>query len=1054
MWGHDNADLLANNFSDIPTETEARLNRVWRPSEVNAAGTGRDVGNIDMIFDLTNTSLVGTSSANLQLIIDLDGDGVFTDETIAGGGVITGSIDNGDSTFEFAAVSAMRNNRRFTLATDEQEDYTDYSNSIPININTTSTGADVATTQTNFPLLIRLTDCNKPSGDFWGTETQDAGQDIRFSKTSDITHHFEYEIERWDNTNKVAEIWVLVDSIAGDTKSDYLTMHWENATAIDNSEAEVVFDTTNGFAAVWHLDDDPTGTIIDATPNSNDGTSSGSMTSGDVVTGVVGEGTDFDGTDDNILKSLTVSYWGEFSVSLWVKAGSLGQAINTSVFNNEGGSLDDFQVRINSDVYQISGRDASGEDFGAVVTTDWIYLTLNYDGTTSTGYYDGSSSFTFSGGDDNFGRIQAGVNRGQNRFFEGIIDELQVSDTTRSADWIKLCYENQKEDQILVSSNIYAPGGSLANLTLWLKADAGVKNGGSAISSGTTDEWENSFTNCNFTKIDVAGGTPNLTAGFMNYNPSIYFDGVDDIFEEANIDADVFFADQDNTVFLVFRRVTTLGGKIFAGWESDASADRLAYYESVANGTLRSDVFADASKALVGTSDIIEKNSIATTFSDASDRILFINGTNERQAVAGSMTVAGNTGDFAIGNINSGSSRFAESYISELIFYNTALSTTEINKVETYLAAKYGITLPGDYTASNDTVIWSTDATYQNDIIVIGRDDNEELLQKQSKTIDDSLKVYIDALVASNGANTGSISNDTSFLVIGHNTERQQGFEVEMPAGIESILEREWKITNTNFADSYSIEIEWDSNGVFDINDIRLLVDDDGNFSDATVLGTPSGLTFSNGSIIISGITTAHIPINSTSYFTIGSVDASSASLPIELLSFEAEVQENSTVTLEWETATELNNDYFTIERIQDKVQWESVIQVQGAGNSTTRRSYSTVDDAPYAGLSYYRLKQTDFDGMFSYSPIKAVRVNSSNSVEIYPNPTQNKITVKGSKSELSQISVYDVIGQDVTSQTQQTRSGVSSLVIDLSRLPNGIYILKTTSTANRVIKH
>ena len=176
--------------------------------------------------------------------------------------------------------------------------------------------------------------------------------------------------------------------------------------------------------------------------------------------------------------------------------------------------------------------------------------------------------------------------------------------------------------------------------------------------------------------------------------------------------------------------------------------------------------------------------------------------------------------------------------------------------------------------------------------------------------------------------------------------------------------------------------------------------------------------------------------------------------MPIELLSFEAEVEENSTVKLIWETATEINNDYFTIERMQDTVHWESVVKVQGAGNSTTRRSYSTVDDAPYLGLSYYRLKQTDFNGEFDYSPIKAVRVKTNNSVEIYPNPTQNKITVKGNTTELSQISVYNVLGQDVTSQTQQTKSGESTLVIDLSKLTNGIYFLTTTSTANRVFKH
>ena len=142
--------------------------------------------------------------------------------------------------------------------------------SAPVNINTTVTGANVATTQTSFPLLIRINDTNKPHADFWGTGTQDAGQDIRFSLTSDISRHFPYEIERWDNTNKLAEIWVLVDIVAGNTNSDYLTMHWNNGSAADSSSAEGVFTTSNGFAGVWHLndavtDDQTSGTHVEAT---------------------------------------------------------------------------------------------------------------------------------------------------------------------------------------------------------------------------------------------------------------------------------------------------------------------------------------------------------------------------------------------------------------------------------------------------------------------------------------------------------------------------------------------------------------------------------------------------------------------------------------------------------------------------------------------------------------------------------------------------------------------------------------------------------------------
>ena len=143
----------------------------------------------------------------------------------------------------------------------QNDDYSTWGESIPININTTGGGAGVATDQLNFPLLIRITDANKPHADFWGTGTQNAGQDIRFSKTSDITHHYYYEIDRWDNTNKLAEIWVRVDIIAGNSCSiNYLTMHWDNNSAADSSSASSVFETSNGFIGAYHLDEETAGT--------------------------------------------------------------------------------------------------------------------------------------------------------------------------------------------------------------------------------------------------------------------------------------------------------------------------------------------------------------------------------------------------------------------------------------------------------------------------------------------------------------------------------------------------------------------------------------------------------------------------------------------------------------------------------------------------------------------------------------------------------------------------------------------------------------------------
>ena len=114
-----------------------------------------------------------------------------------------------------------------------------------------------------------------------------------------------------------------------------------------------------------------------------------------------------------------------------------------------------------------------------------------------------------------------------------------------------------------------------------------------------------------------------------------------------------------------------------------------------------------------------------------------------------------------------------------------------------------------------------------------------------------------------------------------------------------------------------------------DITDLRLLVDSDGDFSDASVYNEGGGLSFSYsaGVISVTGISKAQIPNNSTRYITIASVN-SATPLPIELISFEATAKKNRTVQLTWQTASEKNNDYFTIERSVNGIDWKEIDRI------------------------------------------------------------------------------------------------------------------------------
>ena len=188
--------------------------------------------------------------------------------------------------------------------------------------------------------------------------------------------------------------------------------------------------------------------------------------------------------------------------------------------------------------------------------------------------------------------------------------------------------------------------------------------------------------------------------------------------------------------------------------------------------------------------------------------------------------------------------------------------------------------------------------------------------------------------------------------------------------------------------------------------------------------------------------------------FYFNTISIESSLLPIKLLNFNPDLIDDGHVKLSWQTASETNNDYFTIERSINGVEWETVTRINGAGNSSILLNYSTIDNNPYHGVSYYRLKQTDFDGEIEYSKIKSVNLqNQISEVSIYPNPVNTELTIEGNSAELEGIVIYNMSGQNVTARTQQTRINETRMAIDLSQLAVGIYYIKTKTDVYKVYR-
>ncbi len=163
--------------------------------------------------------------------------------------------------------------------------------------------------------------------------------------------------------------------------------------------------------------------------------------------------------------------------------------------------------------------------------------------------------------------------------------------------------------------------------------------------------------------------------------------------------------------------------------------------------------------------------------------------------------------------------------------------------------------------------------------------------------------------------------------------------------------------------------------------------------------------------------------------------------LPIKLLAFAAK-KSKSNVLLSWSTGTELNNDYFLIEKSTDGLEFEELVKIDGAIDSKSQKDYKYTDFNPVIGINYYRLKQVDLDGNFSYSNVEKVEFEIENTVVISPNPFDDFIIVNSSfKNDKSTIQIFNLKGETVFNSTIPAGNNTTKLY--LPDLDSGIYFVK-----------
>jgi len=331
--------------------------------------------------------------------------------------------------------------------------------------NTTASGAGVSNTVLHFPVLVRLTAAN-----FSFSGTRKNGEDIRFIKADGSP--CAYEIERWDSAGAVAEVWVNVDTVFGSDNAHYVKMLWGNPNAAGAANAGAVFDTANGFQGVWHLSDPDLANVKDATGNHFDGTPSD--TAPVAAIGAIGIAKGFKGPSSYFDMKNTASGKlnfpenGVYTLSAWVYADTLDNKFHAIV----GKSDNQYFLKLkpyyppNPMRWEFAEfHDMVGWQITDTLATaqQWKYLVGVRQGANQFFYLDGvlvdtsieiraDSVARYTGDDVTIGKFltYSAIDAGYCPF-SGKIDEVRISSVARSADWIKLCYMNQKTPDALLS---------------------------------------------------------------------------------------------------------------------------------------------------------------------------------------------------------------------------------------------------------------------------------------------------------------------------------------------------------------------------------------------------------------------------------------------------------------------------------------------------------------------------------------------------------------------------------------------------------------------------
>ena len=597
-----------------------------------------------------------------------------------------------------------------------------------------------------------------------------------------------------------------------------------------------------------------------------------------------------------------------------------------------------------------------------------------------------------------------------------------------------------------------SPGGVSTNLTMWMKSNSGTSTTGSLLDSWTyVNDGTKSFTSSGSER-------PTLVSNGINYNPYVWLPGAQLMNGPTGASAPIAFLDDDYTLFAVWR--TNSVAAFQRVWEqfdvASGGGDGISlctwndgnYGDQVEHGPFNHTIIRSYAADIWNISQLNLLDLTAGDLEVIDDRnistgILTINtdagGTNGNGLRALGTTVN------RIGAKSSGNEHL-NGLIAELIVYDAPVSAgTDRNKIFSYLAMKYGITIKTDLISSAGTTVWNstTNSAYNNSVFGIGRDDGSGSTVTQSNSIEtgsgdgtgQSGKANI---VLSNASGLGNLE----FLQLGNDggglTEITGSGDLGGAATGSKRLGREWKVQHTGNVGTVNLGFDLSGitvTGTMTIH-FRLMVDEDGNgnFTNGTIrYYTP--LTFNSGVLGFVNIT-----LNNGEVFALVT-SASGALLPVTWNSFTAKAI-NDKVQLDWNVSNNASAKEYQIEHSVDGINFNPVGVVL---NQTDVHSYRFIYPSLTGGMHYFRIRQVDADGKATYSKIVSVK-GPDFIVRLINNPvscTYADVEISSMRSANANIELRSVSGALITTKQAVINPGTNRIKIPMDKAATGNYILK-----------